>query len=73
MNGRPNYPRTTDKPPHPLVIDATTLLCRYATQDDVNRMETICKSYEQLIQDARQTVERAEALKVRLDMGYTDG
>jgi hypothetical protein len=53
------------KPAHPLVIDAHTRLARYATQNDIRRMEAICNAYDLLLEDVRNLVGRAEALAAR--------
>ena len=61
-------PQPTYRPPHPLVVDHVTRLCRYATQADVHRLEAINVLYDSLIRDAREMVAKAERFMERVNV-----
>jgi len=42
-------PKNETIPPHPLVVDSETKLCRYATQDDIRRWESMEMRYRSLL------------------------
>lgn len=56
-NDERSQPTAEERPPHPLVIDEKTKLCRYITDADVRRMETVCKAYTRLVASLRRHVE----------------
>jgi hypothetical protein len=61
---------TTVKPPHPLVVDAVTGLCRYATQADVSQLESISAAYRAMIEDARERVAAADRFIEHVEAAY---
>ncbi len=61
---------TTDKPPHPLVVDESSGLCRYATHNDIHRLEAICSAYKAMVADARERVVASDRLIGRLTQMY---
>ena len=60
----------SDRPSHPLVIDAKTDLARYATQDDVDCMEAICAAYGAIIRDFTEKLRMAKYFETQLENTY---
>ncbi len=54
--------QTREKPRHPLVIDEFSRLARYATQEDIHRLEAIASAYKALVADVRERIARADQL-----------
>ncbi len=61
-------PETT--PAHPLVIDRTTNLARLATQDDIHRMEAICRAYDAIMHDFAERLRMAGHMQKQLENAY---
>lgn len=55
---------------HPLVIDRVTKLARPATQDDIHRMESICSSYDAILQGFSVRLRLADELKKQIEATY---
>ena len=47
-------------PPHPLVVDQDTKLCRPITDADVRIMEAKCHAYDALILSLRESIRMAD-------------
>lgn len=60
----------SDRPTHPLVIDAKTDLARHATQDDVDRMEAICAAYGAIMRDFTEKLRMAKHFETQLENTY---
>lgn len=58
-----------DNPPHPLVVDGATGLCRLVTQEDITRFERMSNAYEALMRELRDLAGKNALLMERIENG----